>query len=397
MNRFGPSIAPRWPSLEPAAIIEAAAKKAKSDQFGPSDFHERLRRAVDAVHDEAELNWIGRVAVRRSLEQFLRARFEVYRYRAQHPEIADVPIEKPVFVVGLARTGTTILFNLLAQDPANRTPISWEVQYPDPPPIGASFQTDPRIRRNDRDLAQLVEMAPAIPAIHEVGAQLPQECMPFMAHTLLTPMLWWVCNVPGYQAWVDAQSPAPSYAYHRVFLEHLQSGYMRERWVLKSPIHLATLGALLNEYPDARIIFTHRDPAKVVPSVASLFYTVGGVVTDALTAEKAGREHLNWWAHAIDHAMKVRRAHPDKAHQFVDVQFEEVVTDPVATLARAYGALGLPWTSEAEARMRAFVAENPRGKHGAHTYTLDDFGLQLGEVRERFGAYCDAYDVPLVI
>jgi hypothetical protein len=397
MNRLGPRIAPEWPSLEPDAIIEAAAKKAKSDWYGPPEFRERLQHVVDAVRDEAELHWIGRVAVRQSLEGFLRGRFEVYRHRAKHPEIAGVPIEKPVFIVGLARTGTTILFNLLAQDPANRAPISWEVQYPDPPPEDASFQTDPRIKKNEKDVKQFVQIAPPIPSIHEVGAQLPQECMPFMAHTLLTPLPWWVCNIPGYQRWVDVQDAAPSYAYHRVFLEHLQSRYMEQRWVLKSPIHLATLDALLDEYPDARIIFTHRDPAKVVPSVASLFYTVGGIVTDELTPEKAGRDHLDWWGRAMNRAMDVRKAHPDKAHQFVDIQFEEIVEDPVAALRRAYDQFDMDWTSEAESRMRAFLADNPRGKHGAHKYTLDDFGLQLGEIRDRFDAYCRAYDVPLVM
>lgn len=397
MNRLGPMVAPRWPSLEPDAIIEAAAKKAKSDQFGPPDFRERLEHALAAIEDEAELHWIGRVAVRQSIEGFLRGRFEVYRHRAEHPEIIGVPIEKPVFIVGLARTGTTILYNLLAQDPGNRAPVSWEVQYPGPPPTEASFETDPRVKRNEKDMQRFVEIAPAIPSIHEVGARLPQECMPFMAHTLLTPMLWWACNIPRYQAWVDERSAAPSYTYHRVFLEHLQSRFMKKRWVLKSPIHLATLDSLLDEYPDARIIFTHRDPAKIVPSVASLFYTVGGIVTDELSAAKAGRDHLEWWDKAVNHAMEVRKAHPDKTHQFVDIQFEEVIADPVAALERAYGELGLEWTGEAESNMRAFVAANPRGKHGAHKYTLDDFGLELGEIRERFAAYCAEYDVPLAM
>ena len=397
MNRLGPVFAPRWPSLEPDAIIEAAAKKAKSDQFGPPDFEERLERILAAISEGPAPHWIGRLAIRQSIEGILRSRFEIYRHRKENPEIAGIPIEKPVFIVGLARTGTTILFNLLAEDPANRAPISWEVQYPDPPPSGASFENDPRIRRTRKEFDQMVQIAPAVPSIHEIGERLPQECMPFMAHTLLTPQPWWVYNIPGYQAWVDEQSAAPAYAHHRVFLEHLQSGHMKQRWVLKSPIHLATLDALLDEYPDARIIFTHRDPAKIVPSVASLFYTIGGIATDALSPEQAGRDHLEWWAKAVNGAMEVRKAHPDKAHQFVDIQFEEIIDDPVAALQRAYDTLGLEWSSEAQSKMHTFISDNPRGKHGAHRYTLEDFGLQLGEIRERFGAYCEAYDVPLVV
>ena len=397
MNRLGPIVAPRWPSLEADAIVEAAAKKAKSDEFGPAGFEERLQHIVAEIREHAGLHWIGRLAARQSLEGILQSRFEVYGNRARNPEIAGGPIEKPVFIVGLARTGTTILYNLLAEDPVNRAPISWEVQYPDPPPDEAAFTGDPRIEKARKYFGQMSEIAPAVQSIHEIGAELPQECMPFMAHTLLTPQPWWIYNIPRYQSWVDEQSAAPAYAHHRVFLEHLQSRFMRKRWVLKSPIHLATLGHLLDEYPDARIIFTHRDPAKIVPSVASLFYTIGGIATDSLSPEAAGRDHLEWWDKAINHAMEVRKAHPDKAHQFFDIQFEEVVEDPIAALRRAYEALDLGWTSEAETRMRAFIAGNPRGQHGTHKYTLEDFGLQLGEIRERFGAYCDAYDVPLVM
>ena len=393
LNRLGPLVAPRWPSLDPDDIVRTASRKARSEHFGALDFDERLERIVKAVDDEAQLHWIGRVAVRQSLVTALQSRFSVYRHRAAHPEIAGVPIEKPVFIVGFPRSGTTILISLLAQDPANRTPLSWEVQLPDPPPETATFDTDRRIKEADKYLGQLVEMAPELPAIHEVGGALPQECMPIMAQTLLTPQPWWVYNIPSYQQWVDEQSAAPAYTYHRHFLEHLQSGHMRDRWVLKSPIHLRTLDALLDEYPDARLIFTHRDPANTIPSVASLMYTVGGIVTDALPPEEVGRQQFRWWADALDHTMEVRARHRDKAGQFIDVQFEEVVADPVAALRRAYEQFELPWSEGLESRMRTFLRDNPRGKHGAHRYSLGDFGLRLGEIRERFSAYSEAFDV----
>lgn len=397
LNRLGPVVAPHWPSLDPDEIIQAAARKARSTEFGDLDFMQRLPRIVEAVEREANLHWIGRVAVRQSLVMTLESRFGLYRHRTTHPELVGVPIEKPVFVVGFPRSGTTILHNLLARDPANRAPQGWEVQYPTPPPDPATYATDRRIKKAEKLFAQMEQMAPELPAIHEVGAQLPQECFPIMSQTLLTPLAWWAYNAPSYQRWVDQQSPAPSYTYHRHFLEHLQSGYMKDRWVLKSPIHLRTLGALLDEYPDARLIFTHRDPAKTIPSVASLFYTVGGIVTDDLEATRVGPEHLDWWAHALDHTMAVRRRHSDKASQFIDIQFEEVLADPVAALQRAYTQFEMPWTDEAERRMRAFLAANPRGKHGTHRYELGDFGLRLDEIRERFGNYCETYGVTRVL
>jgi hypothetical protein len=397
LNRLGPVVASRWPSLDADAIVAAAAKKAQSSHFGDLDFADRLTRIVDHVEREAELHWIGRVAVRQSIEMSLESRFAVYRHRAEHPEIVGVPIERPVFIVGLPRTGTTILFNLLAQDFANRAPLGWEVQFPTPPPEERTYTRDPRIKKAYKYFGQMEQMAPELPTIHEVGAELPQECMPILAHTLLSPQPGIVYNIPSYQAWVDQQSAAPSYKYHRHFLEHLQSHYMKDRWVLKSPVHLRTLDALLDEYPDARLIFTHRDPAKTIPSLASLIYTIRGIATDSVDAKAVGREQFHWWADSLDQAMAVRAKHADKAQQFMDIHFEDVIADPVAALRGAYERFEMPWTPEIEARMRAFLADNPRGKHGTHRYELDDFGLKLGEIRERFARYCSAFDVPLVV
>jgi len=388
-------LAPRWPSLDPDSIVRAAARKAKSDQFGDKGFLEALPILVDAVEREADLSWIGRVACRQSLTMALESRFALYRHRVNHPEIVDVPIEKPLFIVGFPRTGTTILFNLLAQDPANRAPLGWEIQFPNPPPETATYATDPRIERARKYFGQMDTMAPSLASMHEVGADLPQECMPILAHSMLSPQANVAFNIPSYQDWVDEQDAGPAYAYHRHFLQHLQSRHMKDRWVLKSPVHLATLDALLDEYPDARLIFTHRDPAKTIPSLASLVYTVRGIVTDSVDPKKVGPEQLDWWAKSLDHAMEVREKHADKADQFMDIQFEEVIADPVAALARAYEHFDIPWSDEVGARMRGFLADNPRGKHGSHRYELGDFAIELGQIRERFANYCRAYDIPL--
>ncbi|HSN84443.1 MAG TPA: sulfotransferase [Polyangiales bacterium] len=395
LNRLAPLAAPRWPSLDPEDIVRTAAKKANSEELGDHGFKDRLPVLVEAVEREAGLHWIGRVAVRQSLVTGLQSRFSIYRHRALHPELRGVPIEKPIFIVGFPRTGTTILFNLLAQDPANRAPLGWEVQFPDPAPETETYASDPRIDQARKYFGQMDAMAPTLASIHEVGAELPQECMPIMAHTLLSPQPSIAYNIPGYQSWVDRQDAAPAYTYHRHFLEHLQSRHMKERWVLKSPVHLATLDALLAEYPDARLIFTHRDPVKTIPSLASLIYTVRGIVTDQVDPEKVGPEQLTWWADALDHAMAVRARHADKAGQFMDIHFEDVVADPVAALRRAYDRFEMPWSEETANRMRAFLARNPRGKHGAHQYSPEDFGLDTGEIRERFAGYCEAHGVRL--
>ena len=397
LNRVGPMLAPRWPSLDPDDIVRAAARAAKSDQFGDESFRDALPLFFDAIAREADLTWLGRVMCRQSLLGFLQNRFSVYRHRAAHPEVAGVPIERPIFIVGYPRTGTTILHSLLAQDPANRAPLAWEVQFPDPPPRSATFDADPRIGKAQTHFGHMDTMAPSLASIHEIGADLPQECMPILAQSMLGPQLQMIFNVPSYQAWVDAQSHAPAYTYHRHFLEHLQSKHMKDRWVLKSPIHLRSLDALLIEYPDARIIFTHRDPAKTVPSLASLYYVIRGLASDSVDPCALGQQTTEWWADSLDAATAAREKHRDKAAQFMDVQFEEVVADPVAALGRAYERFEIPWSADIESRMRAFLADNPRGKHGAHQYEMEDFGLSLAQIRERFEGYCNRYEIPLAL
>jgi hypothetical protein len=397
LNHVGPVLAPRWPFLDPDNILRAAARAARSDQAGDESFREALPLFFDAIASEADLTWLGRVMCRQSLLGFLQNRFSVYRYRAAHPEIVGVPIERPVFIVGLPRTGTTILHNLLTQDAANRAPLAWEVQFPDPPPQTATFHTDSRIDKARTHFGHMDTMAPSLASIHEIGAELSQECMPILAQTMLGPQLSMIFDVPSYQAWVDTQSHAPAYTYHRHFLEHLQSNHMRDRWVLKSPVHLRSLDALLAEYPDAHIIFTHRDPAKTIPSLASLYCVIRGLGSDSVDPRALGRQQSTWWADSLDEAIAVRAKHRDKADQFIDVQFEEVVADPVAVLGRAYERFDIPWSADIEGRMRTFLAENPREKHGVHRYEMADFGLDLGQIRARFEGYCKAYDIPLVL
>ena len=397
INAIGKMIAPRWPSLDPDDIVKAAIKKAGSDDVGDERVLDALPVLIDAIESESNLHTIGRFGCRQSLIMSLESRIGIYKHRAAHPEIKGVPIEKPLFIVGLPRTGTTILFNLLAQDPANRAPLGWEVQFPHPPPEPSTYTTDPRIKEAEKLFAQMDKLAPTLSAIHEIGSELPQECMPIIAQAFRGPQLAITNNAPRFQQWVDQQDAASGYTYHRHFLEHLQSKYMLDRWVLKSPIHLATLDALLDEYPDARIIFTHRDPAKTIPSLASLVYTLRGTFTDHADPAATGAEQSKWWASALDRSIEVREQHSGKASQFFDLQFEDLVADPVSAIAKVYEHFDIPWSTEISDRMQAFLDDNPRGKHGSHQYELSDFGLDLGTLRQRFDRYCETYNVPLAV
>ncbi len=383
------------PSLAPDDLVRTAIKRAGSSDFGGDDFREGLRVLVDSVEREAELTTLGRVSCRETLLRYLVNRLRLTDYRAKHPEVAAERVERPIFIVGLPRTGTTILFNLLAQDPANRPPLSWEVEWPVPPPEPDTYDTDPRIADAEKLFANLDRLIPTLPAIHEFGARLPQECVPINAHAMLSVQFHTVFHVPSYQAWYEQQSLLPSYAFHRTFLQHLQSKHAKDRWVLKSPAHLPAIDDLLKTYPDARIIHTHRDPARVAPSLASLCYAFRCMNSDTVDPARIGRNVVDLWAKSLDRAVESRQRHRDAGDQFFDAYFEDTLADPVDLLRRAYAHFGLELGDEAETRMRAFLAANPRGSRGVHRYQPEDFDLDLDEIRERFSGYCRQFDVPL--
>jgi hypothetical protein len=383
------------PSLEPQNLIDAAIRRAGSSDFGGEEFREGLEVFVDSVEREGALSTLGRISCRETLLRYLTNRLRLQEYRTAHPEVAAEVIERPIFIVGLPRTGTTILFNMLSQDPGHRPPLSWEVEWPVPPPEPETYHSDPRIKDAEKLFGNLDRVIPTLPAIHEFGALLPQECVPINAHELLTVQFHITFHVPSYQAWLNEQSMLRSYEFHKRFLQHLQSKYMLDRWVLKSPAHLPALNELLEVYPDALIIHTHRDPARVMPSLASLNYAFRCMNSDSVDPARIGRNVMDVWSLYLQRAVDARRQHSDKPGQFFDAQFEDTLRDPVDLLRRAYAHFGLEFTNAARDRMAAFLAANPRGSRGVHRYEPEDFDLDLGEIRERFSGYCSEFDVSL--
>ena len=384
-----------WPSLDEQNLLDTAVRRAGSSDFGGDAFLDGMRVLLESAEREAELTTLGRLSCRETLLRYLENRLRLTEYRKQHPELEEERIERPIFIVGLPRTGTTLLFNLLSRDPANRTPSSWEVEWPVPPPTTETFDTDPRIAQAEKLFGNLDRLIPTLPAIHEFGAELPQECVPINAHEFLSVQFNVTFHTPTYQAWLERQSMVRSYQFHRKFLQHLQSKHMKERWALKSPAHLGALDDLLEVYPDALIIHTHRDPARVMPSLASLHYAFRSMSSDSIDPFRIGRNVLDTWSLQLRRAVDSRRRHREQPGQFFDAHFEKTLADPVELLRRAYEHFDLPFTDAARDRMRAFLAANPRGSRGVHRYRREDFGLELPEIRERFSEYCAEFDVPL--
>jgi hypothetical protein len=380
-------------SLGDEDLLGAARRATGLDDFGDDGFREGYSRFMASLREEAQLNTLGRFAARTQVVGYLRNRLELRDFRKRHPEIAEQEVRRPLFILGLPRTGTTILFNLLAEDPANRAPLAWEVERPCPPPEPATSRSDPRIAAAQKQFDQLDKLEPAVAAIHEMGALLPQECVAITGHEFLSVQFHIMFDVPSYQAWIDEQSFVPAYRFHQAFLQHLQLHSEGERWVLKSPGHLSAIEDLFEVYPDACVVHTHRDPIEVMPSQASLSYTLRGLSSDSVDPRRVGQQQTELWEDHLGRAMRAREALVASKEQFFDVHFADVVKDPIAVVARIYEHFGIELHDEARSRMQAFLLGNPRGKRGAHRYSLEDFGLEGERGGQRFADYCEHFGI----
>jgi hypothetical protein len=384
--------------LDETTLLSMASRIAKTDDFGDESFRDGLRHLLESLEADGELHLFGRYFARRQLVELLVNRLQVLDHRKRHPEVAEKPVTRPLFILGLPRTGTTLLYGLLAEDPDNRAPLSWEVDDPCPPAEISSYQSDPRIARTEKRFEQLRQLAPDFQTIHPIGARMPQECIVLTASEFKSLRFEMCFNVVGYQRWLVEADMASAYRFHRFFLQHMQSRHAAVRWVLKSPGHLGPMDALFDEYPDAMLVQTHRDPARVIPSVASLEYTMRIVASDAIDPIALGRDQLFVWSTLLEQGMETRRRHPERESRILDLHMPEIVGDPIGCVGRIYRHFDLPLSAEFEARMHSYLAAHPRDEHGTHHYGPEAFGYEpdtLAEVfkgyRERFGVEPEPY------
>ena len=378
--------------LDEQRLIDVAIKEAGRAEFGGNDFREGLRRFLQSAESEAQLTLLGRQIVKQCVVGNLANRLRLVDWCKRHPEIENEQIVAPLFIIGLPRTGTTILHALLEQDVANRSPLFWEVQFPVPPAVPETWHSDPRIAEHQKIIEQLYQLVPGFEAMHPMGATMPQECVAVFTMCFMSEQLQVQFNVPSYQAWLDDADMLATYAFHKRFLQHVQSGGVHgERWVLKSPAHVHLIETLLDVYPDANIIHTHRDPIKVCTSVASLTATLRGAATDAIDLHAIGRQQLDWWTKLIDKSLAQRKRLVGNSEQFFDVKMSETVADPLDVVRRIYAHFGYELSSKVEAKMMAFMKENTRDKHGSHTYRPADFGIDPDRDRSRFQDYIDYF------
>lgn len=394
LGRLATALGMRPVRLEEDRLMTKAVEQAGSSDFGGDDFREGLRRFAASAESEAGLTLLGRLMVQQYTVGNLVNRLQLVDWRKRHPEVEHEKIVAPLFIVGLPRTGTTILHALLEQDPANRSPLFWEVQFPVPPATPKTWGNDPRIARDEKILRQLYRLVPGFEAMHPMSATMPQECVAVFTMCFMSEQLQVQFDVPSYQAWLDEQDMKPTYEFHKRFLQHAQSGGVRgRRWVLKSPAHLHLIDTLLAVYPDARIVHTHRDPIQVCASVASLTATLRGASSDSVDFKRIGRQQVDWWAKLLDRSLEQRKRLAHRSDRFFDVRMSETVADPLDVVRRMYAHFGYPLSPEVEADMAAFMAKHARDKHGSHTYAAADFGIDPDRDRPAFQKYIDYFDL----
>lgn len=382
----------RFGNLSEEAILQAARRQTSLEDLGDERFRVPLRALLDSYENDANLTFVGRLIAKEMMIHLVANRLRIHHDLRQYPEIVAAEIHRPLFVVGLPRTGTTLLYNLFAQDPTSRPLLFWESMSPSPSPDPETRDRDPRIKAAEQIVARLNRAVPSLPAIHEMNPRGPDECLGLLFNTFVTP--FFRGRLPRYRDWlygVGDQEVKVAYQEYRQQLLLLQWRCSGDHWVLKCPSHLFGLDALLAIFPDACVVQTHRDPVKAVPSLCSLTTALDGMSYKTVDMEGVGQRTVKIIEQLVDRSMKARQT--GDAGRFYDIHYQEIVKDPVTVVQRIYEHFGYNQSAVMEDKIKAYLAANPRHKHGVHQYSLDDFGLDLQALRTRFAGYYDRFRI----
>ena len=386
-----------------ALISEALARQGRSGDGvgaltapGPGtgdDFLEPLDIVLASLEREADLHVLGRWITRRFILRLLEVRLQICDVVRSDPGLRDEQIVEPLFVVGAPRTGTTILHALLAADDRHRVPLGWEFLRPVPSPVAETRETDARIGLADAELRLPGMVTSGLGAIHAYGGQMTKECLSAMSFSFRSEEFISRYNTPTYIDWLGSCDMTPAYEMHRLVLQILQRRMPTSKWVLKSPVHLHNLPILLDVYPDARLIVTHRDPLAILGSVTSLIATLRYAHSDHVDTKAIGRYHSDLYLADLDGLVDLVGTAALPQDRVAHGSFAEFTDDGVAVVARIYAELGIDLPDGVRADMAAVLAASPREKHGDHQWSFEWLGLDAAVERERFARYCDMFGI----
>lgn len=392
---LGDTISRRFWSLESESLMADARRQTCLEDFGDPPIEPALSVLVNSLDRKADLHPLGRFLMRTHLRGLLETRLRlVQAWRGQLEVLEASPIQRPVFITGMPRSGSTFLHELLAADPGNRAPRVWEVMFPVPAPEAERRDWGPRIRRAAICLWWFRRLAPRADSVYPMRACTPQECVAIHSYTLLSEEFLSTCRIPAYEAFLHSTDLGPAYAWQKRFLQYLQLPFPGRRWVLKSPDHVYGLEELFATFPDAVIIQTHRDPLEVLSSSSQLTEVLQGLFARSVDRDQIRVREAQVLAKAMERFIQFRDAHPELAGRFIDLKYSELVSDPLAAVRRLYQRLELPLTEAAAERMRCLASSRFRYRRRRPPQTLSEAGFDAAEEARRFKRYCFRFEIP---
>jgi hypothetical protein len=367
-------------AIDPNILQNRAMAMTRLSDFGPGDYPEALDVLCQSLDEDVHLSLAGRIAIRDHLIRALSNRLRQVELQKSRPEIFAVPLNQPLIVAGLPRSGTTFLHRLLALHPEARAIPFFELREPIPRP-----GPDRRRSQARNSLGAMKRLAPQLDMKHFMDADEPEECTMLFDSCLWSGTFFRLTPVYSYLSWFLKQDPEPGYRCYRRYLQVFQSSYPKMHLTLKSPDHVGYLHTIAKVLPEARIVHTHRDPVPAITSYSSLMHTVHGVVASSLDARRSSSAGLDLWARLMEYHLANRDDIPDD--RIVDISYDKIRTDPLETVRQIYRHFGWEVDGDYEARLKEHIGLRPQHKHGKHSYTLEEYGLDADEIRHRFEDY----------
>ncbi len=377
------------PPLTEEEVLQSAKEETGLDDWGDESFRDALRAFIEAFARDAHENARGKKQFRQLCIDRVALRMRLVDWWNRHPEILDTPIERPLFITGLPRSGTTLLHNLIAQDSENRPLLWWEQFMPVPPPEPETHATDPRIDQAARLGNKMRKVFPQLNLVHPFMPDGPEECNGLFSPEFTNLLTLLYVEAYSFIDWIKERDMIGSYQFYKKELQLLSWKFPDRRWVLKMPGHLAFLDSLLAVFPDASIIQNHRDPTQALPSVLNLAYILRMLNNGWADLGRLAAQSVEVAVLGTERAIKVRAA--ADPGRFFDVSYRQLVADPIAMVRRIYEQFGYHYSEEHETRMIRWLEDNPQHKYGVHRYTLEEFGLDREDIYRRMALYLETY------
>jgi hypothetical protein len=372
-------------------LHEAAVDAIGFDDFGDESYLEGLRVLLESLDRAARLTPTGREMARQDILETLKKRLRAEKAWKENPSVLTHEIRRPIIIMGLVRTGSTALQNLMGQDPGLQKLEYWLASNPQPRPPREEWEAHPDFQASKAELDAMYEADPSLKAVHMITPDGPEECRHLLAQNFTDYGYEVRATIPFYSEWYRNKFLKDSYLRHRKLIQLIGSTDPDRRWLLKYPVHVRHLRALLEVYPDACIIHTHRDPTTVMQSCTSMVAGFRALHEDDIDRVAISREQMELWASGLEKAIEYRRDHDSS--QFFDLHFSEFRADPIGSVKRIYDYFGHELSEQGEKRLVEWQESNPQHKHGKHDYSEQEFGVTDKEMLDRFSAYMEFFQM----